>query len=312
MLEYVNISFVIIIIIALIVNMVILYKSRFDLQKRVNALEAQLKVLSPNGGPISIVDFAELDKLTPEAKELYRKYILNNLSPKAMEAANKLLIDNKVLDDLKKQAVELEKMTSADFGKGMDSLAVLAKDVGFGGAGAAGEGEPISSNGGEPAAQPASRYKANLGTHPISDFVPVHILNILEIDPNAQPQFMQTKTSVDANGNKYTSSDIITASTYLSSDPASRSGMSMEVTGIHGWNRIEFTFVIEGITKGKPALMFDKALIKDVKQVNTGRDGYVAKLDGEIFMELPTLPPQQQKETFIDYAPVPQGFSFAR
>lgn len=117
MLGYVNLILVALIIVAIVVNMILLYKAKNDLNKRVDALNASIKTMSPSGGMVSLIDIAEFEKLSPEVKELYRKYVVQNIMPKVMTEANKMLIDGKMIDQIKIQGEALAQMKSEDMAK---------------------------------------------------------------------------------------------------------------------------------------------------------------------------------------------------
>lgn len=111
MIEIVNFVLVVIIIISIVVNLILLHKARADLTKRINTTAAQMKTITPSGGAITILEFAEFEKLTPQVKDLYRKYIVSHLLPKTMEFANKELIDNKQIEEVKKTLDKLAVMS---------------------------------------------------------------------------------------------------------------------------------------------------------------------------------------------------------
>lgn len=117
MLGYINLILVVIIIVAVVVNMILLYKAKNDLNKRVDELNASIKTMSPTGGMVSLIDIAEFQKLSPEVKELYRKYVVQNIMPKVMTEANKMLIEGKMIDDLKIEGEALVQMKSEDMAK---------------------------------------------------------------------------------------------------------------------------------------------------------------------------------------------------
>ncbi len=111
MTEVINLILIVIIITAIVVNLILLYKARAEINQRVETAAKQISMITPSGGAITILEFAEFEKLTPEVKELYRKYIISHLLPKVMELANKELIEKKQIEELKKQLEKLASMS---------------------------------------------------------------------------------------------------------------------------------------------------------------------------------------------------------
>lgn len=111
MIDIINLILVVVIIICIVVNLILLYKGRADIMKRIEDTSTKVKTMTPSGGAISILEFAEFEKLTPQVKELYRKYIVSHLLPKVMELANKELIEKKQIEELKKMLEKLASMS---------------------------------------------------------------------------------------------------------------------------------------------------------------------------------------------------------
>lgn len=110
MLPIINLIMIILIIISIVVNMMILYKARAELYRRVEAVQTNMNRINPTGGKISMVDTAEFEKLSPEVKELYRKYIINNVLPKVMGEVNTRL----KLSDIESMGNKLATMSTEE------------------------------------------------------------------------------------------------------------------------------------------------------------------------------------------------------
>lgn len=90
-----------IMIVAVVVNVILMYRGRADMTRRVTSLEAAVKKLNAGTSGISLLDHAEFAKLDPEVKDLYRKYVVNNLMPRAMEELNKEIAEKKYKDAMR-------------------------------------------------------------------------------------------------------------------------------------------------------------------------------------------------------------------
>lgn len=100
MLDAINLVLIVIIIIAIVVNTIMMYKARNEMNKRIDTIDTAIKT-QQDPAPTSILDHAEFEKLDPEFKELYRKYIVQHIMPRAMNIVNKEIADQKINDYLK-------------------------------------------------------------------------------------------------------------------------------------------------------------------------------------------------------------------
>lgn len=113
MLVYVNLVLVTIVTIVVVVNMVLMFRGKNELQKRINALDASFKKVSPTGTSLSILDHAEFEKLDPKVKELYRKYVVQNIMPRAMNIINKEIAERKVAEEMTRYGEYVTKLDDA-------------------------------------------------------------------------------------------------------------------------------------------------------------------------------------------------------
>lgn len=99
MLAYINLFLIVVIIVSIVVNVYILIKARDDLRKRIQVVEDSYATMNPSGNLISVIDFAELDKLSPEAIRLYRELYLKDVFPRIVAENNQATNEGKMIDD---------------------------------------------------------------------------------------------------------------------------------------------------------------------------------------------------------------------
>lgn len=111
MLSFINFGLIVIIIVVIVANFVVAKAERKKVYDKLELIESQIQALDKNPHLLSLQEFNALD---PTVKDVYYKYMVNDLFPKIMEASSRIIQEQGIVGEMEQQGKVLSQITAAD------------------------------------------------------------------------------------------------------------------------------------------------------------------------------------------------------